>query len=144
MFLNRVSCASSRSGSASTECPTPFGDPSVLEFKPRNLPLGPHRRSGIGDWAKLAAGPPTHLYGRVVPASGTRTARALRYVRVTTGFKRMLEVPGAHVRTVAFTPAGVVVRVRLRRKRLRCPCGQGAFRQGTALRSTDDDDADVS
>jgi len=44
-------------------------------------------------------------------------------VRVTTAFNRMLAIPGATVTDVAFTPAGVVVRVRLRRRKLRCPCG---------------------
>jgi transposase len=44
-------------------------------------------------------------------------------VRVTTAFNTMLTIPGASVTSVAFTPAGVVVGLRLRRKRLRCPCG---------------------
>ena len=35
----------------------------------------------------------------------------------------MLASPGATVTGVAFTSAGVVVRVRLRRRKLRCPCG---------------------
>jgi transposase len=44
-------------------------------------------------------------------------------VRVTTAFNTMLAIPGASVTTVAFTPSGVVVGLRLRRRRLRCPCG---------------------
>jgi transposase len=44
-------------------------------------------------------------------------------VRVTTAFNTMLAIPGAHVAGVSFTPAGVVVRLRLRRRKLRCPCG---------------------
>ena len=44
-------------------------------------------------------------------------------MRVQTAFNTMLAIPGAWVRTVTFTPAGVVVGLRLRRKRLRCPCG---------------------
>jgi transposase len=44
-------------------------------------------------------------------------------VRVSTAFNTMLEIPGASVTTVSFTPAGVVVGLRLRRQRLRCPCG---------------------
>jgi transposase len=44
-------------------------------------------------------------------------------VRVTTAFNKMLAIPGATVTEVAFTPAGAVVRVRLRRRKLLCPCG---------------------
>jgi transposase len=44
-------------------------------------------------------------------------------VRVTTAFNRMLAVPGATVAGVAFTPQGVVVTLRRRARRLRCPCG---------------------
>lgn len=44
-------------------------------------------------------------------------------MRVSTAFNTMLAIPGAHVTGVTFTPAGVVVRLRLRRRRLRCPCG---------------------
>ncbi len=44
-------------------------------------------------------------------------------MRVTTAFNTMLAIPGAHVTGVSFTPAGVVVRLRLRRRKLRCPCG---------------------
>ena len=35
----------------------------------------------------------------------------------------MLQIPGATVASVAFTPAGIVLGLRLRRKKLRCPCG---------------------
>jgi transposase len=44
-------------------------------------------------------------------------------VRVTTAFNKMLSIPGTTVTEVAFTPAGAVVRVRLRRRKLLCPCG---------------------
>ena len=44
-------------------------------------------------------------------------------MRVTTAFNRMLEVPGATVSGVRFTPGGVVVQIRHRRLKLRCPCG---------------------
>lgn len=44
-------------------------------------------------------------------------------MRVTTAFNTILAIPGASVTTVAFSPAGVVVGLRLRRRRLRCPCG---------------------
>jgi transposase len=46
-------------------------------------------------------------------------------VRVTTAFNRMLELPGASVIGVSFERQGVVVRVRLRRRRKVCGrCGQ--------------------
>lgn len=44
-------------------------------------------------------------------------------MRVTTAFNRMLAIPGATVAGVAFTPQGIVVGLRRRAKRLRCPCG---------------------
>ena len=44
-------------------------------------------------------------------------------MRVQTAFNTMLAIPGAWVTTVSFTPEGVVVGIRLRRRRLRCPCG---------------------
>jgi transposase len=44
-------------------------------------------------------------------------------VRVSTAFNTMLAIPGATVAGVAFTPQAVVVRLRPRRRRLRCPCG---------------------
>jgi transposase len=46
-------------------------------------------------------------------------------VRVTTAFNRMLELPGASVTGVSFERRGVVVTVRLRRRRKVCGrCGQ--------------------
>lgn len=44
-------------------------------------------------------------------------------MRATTAFNKMLAIPGAHVTCVTFTPAGVVVDLGRRVKRLRCPCG---------------------
>jgi transposase len=45
-------------------------------------------------------------------------------MRVTTAFNRVLEIPGASVRSVAFERDGVVVGLRRRSKRLVCPrCG---------------------
>lgn len=45
-------------------------------------------------------------------------------MRVTTAFNRILGIPGAWVDSVEFGEAGIVVGVRLRARRLRCPCGQ--------------------
>jgi transposase len=46
-------------------------------------------------------------------------------VRVTTAFKRLLRLPGASVIDVDFTAEGVIVTVRLRRRRRVCAeCGQ--------------------
>jgi transposase len=46
-------------------------------------------------------------------------------VRVTTAFNRLLRLPGASVTGVAFGGEGVVVKVRLRRRRSACSaCGQ--------------------
>lgn len=44
-------------------------------------------------------------------------------MRVSTAFNRMLEIPGAGVASVTFTPEGVVVGLRRRFRRLTCPCG---------------------
>jgi transposase len=45
-------------------------------------------------------------------------------VRVGTAFNKMLAIPGATVATVSFTPEGVVVGLRPRASKLRCPvCG---------------------
>jgi transposase len=44
-------------------------------------------------------------------------------VRVSTAFNKMLALPGASVTSVAFGPQGVVVGIRNRSRRLRCPCG---------------------
>jgi len=46
-----------------------------------------------------------------------------RHVRATTAFNRILRIPGATVTGVAFTPKGIVVGLRRRRGKLRCPCG---------------------
>jgi len=45
-------------------------------------------------------------------------------VRVATALNKILSIPGAWVSGIAFTPAGVVVSLRRRRKLLRCPCGR--------------------
>ena len=46
-------------------------------------------------------------------------------MRVTTAFKRLLRLPGASVADVSFGAEGVVVTVRLRRRRRVCAaCGQ--------------------
>ena len=46
-------------------------------------------------------------------------------MRVTTAFKRLLRLPGASVVDVSFTAEGVIVTVRLRRRRRVCSgCGQ--------------------
>lgn len=44
-------------------------------------------------------------------------------MRVRTAFNKMLAIPGATVAGVEFTPAGVVVTLRRRFRRLTCPCG---------------------
>jgi hypothetical protein len=44
-------------------------------------------------------------------------------VRATTAFNKMLAIPGADVAGVQFTPTGIVVALRRRARRLRCPCG---------------------
>jgi transposase len=44
-------------------------------------------------------------------------------MRLTTAFNRILQLPGASVRTVAFTDQGLVIGLRRRRRRLVCPCG---------------------
>jgi transposase len=44
-------------------------------------------------------------------------------VRATTAFNKMLKIPGADVSGIEFTPDGIVVGLRLRAKRLSCPCG---------------------
>ncbi len=44
-------------------------------------------------------------------------------MRVSTAFNTMLAIPGASVTGVRFEPAGVVVVLRVRARRLRCPCG---------------------
>jgi transposase len=44
-------------------------------------------------------------------------------VRVSTAFNKMLAIPGAWVASVSFFPEGIVVGLRRRARRLRCPCG---------------------
>ena len=44
-------------------------------------------------------------------------------MRATTAFNKMLAIPGADVTGVVFTPTGIVVGLRRRARRLRCPCG---------------------
>jgi transposase len=44
-------------------------------------------------------------------------------VRVTTAFNRILGLAGASVRSVTFTPEGIVVGLGRRCRRLTCPCG---------------------
>lgn len=44
-------------------------------------------------------------------------------MRVTTAFNKMLSIPGATVASVEFTPEGVLVGLRRRKGRPRCPCG---------------------
>lgn len=44
-------------------------------------------------------------------------------MRVSTAFNRMLALPGATVSGVRFEPDGMVVEIRLRARRLVCPCG---------------------
>lgn len=44
-------------------------------------------------------------------------------MRVTTAFNKILSIPSATVASVEFTPEGVVVGLRRRRGRPRCPCG---------------------
>lgn len=56
-------------------------------------------------------------------------------MRVTTAFNKMLALPGASVTSVAFGTDGVVVEIRNRSRRLRCPCGfSTAARYDTARR----------
>jgi transposase len=44
-------------------------------------------------------------------------------VRVSTAFNKMLGLAGASVAAVTFTPEAIVVTLRRRRHKLRCPCG---------------------
>lgn len=44
-------------------------------------------------------------------------------MRVSTAFNKLLNVIGASVASVTFTPTGTVVGLRRRRAKLRCPCG---------------------
>jgi len=45
-------------------------------------------------------------------------------VRLSTAFNRILQLPGASVRSIAFTDDGLVIALRRRWRRLRCPCGR--------------------
>ena len=47
-----------------------------------------------------------------------------RRVRATTAVNKLLAIPGADVAGVQFRPAGIVVGLRRRARRLRCPCGR--------------------
>ena len=50
-------------------------------------------------------------------------------MRITTAFKRLLRLSGASVVDVSFTGQGVIVTVRLRRRRRVCAeCGQTGYR----------------
>lgn len=44
-------------------------------------------------------------------------------MRVTTAFNKISSIPSATVASVEFTPEGVVIALRRRRSRPRCPCG---------------------
>jgi transposase len=48
-------------------------------------------------------------------------------VRVSTAFNKMLAIPGATVAGVSFTPQGIVIELRRRSRRLRCPCGGSSW-----------------
>ena len=57
------------------------------------------------------------------------------HVRVTTAFNKMLSIPGATVASVEFTPDGVLVGLRRRKGRPRCPCGwRGSGAYDTSVR----------
>jgi transposase len=64
------------------------------------------------------------LGGRLLAVEGQRLAKE-DDVRVTTAFNRLLRLPGAAVSDVSFGVEGVIVTVRLRRRRRVCStCGQ--------------------
>jgi transposase len=64
------------------------------------------------------------LGGRLLAVEGQRLAKE-DDVRVTTAFNRLLRLPGAAVSDVSFSGEGVIVTVRLRRRRRVCSrCGQ--------------------
>jgi transposase len=64
------------------------------------------------------------LDGRLLAVDG-QAAREGDDVRVTTAFNRLLRLPGAAVTDVSFGAEGVIVTVRLRRRRRVCSrCGQ--------------------
>ena len=45
-------------------------------------------------------------------------------MRVTTAFNKMLDLVGASVVSVTFSPEGIVIRLRRKRAKHRCPCGE--------------------
>lgn len=55
-------------------------------------------------------------------------------MRATTAFNKMLEIPGAWVTGVTFTPNGIVVDIARRGRRLRCPCGWSTRARSTTAR----------
>jgi transposase len=55
-------------------------------------------------------------------------------VRVSTAFNRILALPGASVTAVAFTDEGIVVSLRRRARRHRCPCGRRAAGYDRSIR----------
>ena len=56
-------------------------------------------------------------------------------MRVTTAFNKMLSIPGASVSSVVFAPEGIVVGLRRRSGRPRCPCGaKGSGTYDTSVR----------
>jgi transposase len=70
-------------------------------------------------WGRAAA-----LGSRLLAVHGQRLAKE-DDVRVTTAFNRLLRLPGAAVIDVSFGAEGVIVKVRLRRRRRVCSrCGQ--------------------
>ena len=48
-------------------------------------------------------------------------------MRVTTSFNKMVAIVGASVASVTFAPDGIVVGLRRRRSKHRCPCGWGTW-----------------
>jgi hypothetical protein len=71
---------------------------------------------------RVDAPPPS--WCRLLAVHG-QAARKEGDVRVTTAFNRLLRLPGASVTDVSFGVEGVIVTVRLRRRRRVCSgCGQ--------------------
>ena len=66
----------------------------------------------------------TRTGGLSVRGYDTNRAEETDPVRVTTAFKRLMDLPGVTVTDVVFEPARVVVTVKLRSGKLCCPeCG---------------------